>query len=101
MDEAHVYDGAQGTEVALLLRRLKQRVAPATDLQCIATSASLTGSLRGDPRGEAMEFASNLFDATFEYVEGDPGRQDLVEPTRKAPRQADVATVRRAIARTS
>ncbi|BBX50352.1 DEAD/DEAH box helicase [Mycolicibacterium poriferae] len=83
MDEAHVYDGAQGTEVALLLRRLKQRVAPATDLQCIATSASLTGSLRGDPRGEAMEFASNLFDATFEYVEGDPGRQDLVEPTRK------------------
>lgn len=83
MDEAHVYDGAQGTEVALLIRRLKQRVAPASNIQCIATSASLTGSVRDDPRGEAMEFASNLFDAPFEYVEGDRARQDLVEPRRK------------------
>ncbi|CCK63174.1 DEAD/DEAH box helicase [Mycobacterium canetti] len=83
MDEAHVYDGAQGSEVALLMRRLKQRVAPGAQLQCIATSASLTGSVRNDPRGEAMEFARNLFDAPFEYVEGDSSRQDLVEPTRK------------------
>lgn len=83
MDEAHVYDGAQGTEVALLIRRLKQRVAPNSNIQCIATSASLTGSVRNDPRGEAMEFASNLFDAPFEYVDGDSTRQDLVEPHRK------------------
>ncbi|MBB2769115.1 UNVERIFIED_ORG: ATP-dependent helicase YprA (DUF1998 family) [Mycolicibacterium obuense] len=83
MDEAHVYDGAQGSEVALLIRRLKQRVAPDSNIQCIATSASLTGSVRNDPRGEAMDFASNLFDAPFEYVEGDANRQDLVEPTRK------------------
>ena len=83
MDEAHVYDGAQGSEVALLLRRLKQRVAPKRDLQCIATSASLTGSVRNDPHGEAMAFARNLFDAPFEYVGGDSSRQDLVEPTRK------------------
>jgi ATP-dependent helicase YprA (DUF1998 family) len=83
MDEAHVYDGAQGSEVALLMRRLKQRVAPGSDLQCIATSASLTGSVRNDPHGEAMTFASNLFDAPFEYVDGDSERQDLVEPTRK------------------
>src|SRR5690606_1914675 len=45
MDEAHVYDGAQGSEVALLIRRLKQRVASDATLQCIATSASLTGSV--------------------------------------------------------
>jgi ATP-dependent helicase YprA (DUF1998 family) len=83
MDEAHVYDGAQGTEVALLLRRLKQRVAPTSSLQCIATSASLTGSVRNDPHGEAMAFASNLFDAPFEYVAGETARQDLVEPTRR------------------
>ncbi|PND55343.1 DEAD/DEAH box helicase [Mycobacterium sp. ENV421] len=83
MDEAHVYDGAQGSEVALLIRRLKQRVAPGANLQCIATSASLTGSVRNDPRGEAMEFAANLFDAPFEYVEGDAQRQDLVEPVRQ------------------
>ncbi|MFL0176824.1 DEAD/DEAH box helicase [Mycobacterium sp. SMC-13] len=83
MDEAHVYDGAQGSEVALLMRRLKQRVAPGANLQCIATSASLNGSVRNDPRGEAMEFATNLFDAKFEYADGDSARQDLVEPVRK------------------
>jgi ATP-dependent helicase YprA (DUF1998 family) len=83
MDEAHVYDGAQGTEVALLLRRLKQRVAPTATLQCIATSASLTGSSYDDPHGEAMVFAQNLFDAKFEYVDSDSARQDLVEPTRR------------------
>lgn len=83
MDEAHVYDGAQGSEVALLMRRLQQRVAPDSSIQCIATSASLTGSVRNDPRGEAMEFAANLFDAPFEYVEGDLTKQDLVEPVRK------------------
>ncbi|WP_338041799.1 DEAD/DEAH box helicase [Mycobacterium heckeshornense] len=83
MDEAHVYDGAQGSEVALLLRRLRQRVAPKTNLQCIATSASLVASVRNDPHREIMTFAHNLFDAPFEYVDGDSSRQDLVEPTRK------------------
>lgn len=77
LDEAHVYDGAQGSEVALLLRRLRQRVAPNSTLQCIATSASLDG----EPE-EAMTFARSLFHADFEYDETDPDRQDLVKPTR-------------------
>ena len=77
LDEAHVYDGAQGAEVALLLRRLRQRVAPKSRLQCIATSASLDGAPE-----EAMRFAQNLFHADFEYVEDDPHRQDLVKPVR-------------------
>src|SRR5699024_8939995 len=42
MDEAHVYAGAQGAEVGMLLRRLKDRVErPESPIQCIATSASL------------------------------------------------------------
>ncbi|SMG44618.1 Helicase conserved C-terminal domain-containing protein [Rhodococcus rhodochrous J3] len=82
LDEAHVYDGAQGSEVALLLRRLRQRVAPDSTLQCIATSASLDG----EPQ-EAMTFARNLFQADFEYVEDDPARQDLVTPTRLERRE--------------
>ncbi|WP_435277826.1 DEAD/DEAH box helicase [Rhodococcus yananensis] len=77
LDEAHVYDGAQGAEVALLLRRLRQRVAPKSTLQCIATSASLDG----EP-AEAMRFARNLFQTEFEYVPDDPDRQDLVKPVR-------------------
>lgn len=77
LDEAHVYDGAQGSEVALLLRRLRQRVAPEASLQCIATSASLDGA-----PDEAMTFARNLFHAKFEYDALDTTRQDLVSPTR-------------------
>lgn len=86
LDEAHVYDGAQGSEVALLLRRLRQRVAPKTNLQCVATSASLEGSSPDAAPGEAMTFARNLFDATFEFVAGDVERQDLIKPTRQERR---------------
>ncbi|MGV9414756.1 DEAD/DEAH box helicase [Nocardia sp. NPDC003693] len=85
LDEAHVYDGAQGSEVALLLRRLRERVARGTRLQCIATSASLTGKTEQTQGPEATDFATRLFDAPFEFVEGDPARQDLVIATR-APR---------------
>ncbi|OHU97396.1 DEAD/DEAH box helicase [Mycobacterium talmoniae] len=86
LDEAHVYDGAQGSEVAMLLRRLRQRVARGNSLQCIATSASLTGTSPDKAPGEAMKFARNLFNAEFEYIESDPDRQDLVTATRQGRR---------------
>lgn len=86
LDEAHVYDGAQGCEVAMLLRRLRQRVAGGNDLQCVATSASLTGTSSDKAPGEAMKFARNLFDASFEFIESEPGRQDLVTATRQERR---------------
>src|SRR5205807_8699337 len=42
LDEAHLYQGAQGTEVALLLRRLVSRLrAPRERVRFILTSASL------------------------------------------------------------
>ncbi|TWS20023.1 DEAD/DEAH box helicase [Tsukamurella asaccharolytica] len=77
LDEAHVYDGAQGSEVALLLRRLRQRVAPTASLQCIATSASLDGTPE-----ETASFARNLFAVDFEFSEGDTARQDVIYATR-------------------
>ncbi|MEZ0383991.1 DEAD/DEAH box helicase [Mycobacterium sp. pW045] len=86
LDEAHVYDGAQGSEVAMLLRRLRQRVASGKALQCIATSASLTGTSSANAPAEAMKFARDLFDAPFEYVDSDPNRQDLVTATREPHR---------------
>ncbi len=82
LDEAHVYDGAQGSEVGLLLRRLRDRVGGDTPLQCIATSASLSGSTDGRQGAEATAFAQKLFDAPFEFVDDDPARQDLVTATR-------------------
>lgn len=86
LDEAHVYDGAQGSEVAMLLRRLRQRVANGNPLQCIATSASLTGTSPDKAPGEIMKFARNLFDARFEFIESEPARQDLVTATRQERR---------------
>ncbi|GAB3690712.1 DEAD/DEAH box helicase [Corynebacterium nasicanis] len=73
LDEAHVYAGAQGTEVAMLLRRLKDRVGRDRHLQCIATSASLEGTEK-----RIMDFGTTLFGEPFEYIAENPLRQDLV-----------------------
>jgi len=77
LDEAHVYDGAKAAEVAMLLRRLHDRVAPEQPLQCIATSATV-----GDDPAKVTDFARKLFNVPFEWVPDDPGRQDLVRATR-------------------
>lgn len=76
IDEAHVYAGAQGTEVAMLLRRLKDRVARGKKLQCIATSASLEGSNQ-----RITDFGSDIFGEPFEFDDSDETRQDIVRAT--------------------
>jgi ATP-dependent helicase YprA (DUF1998 family) len=76
LDEAHVYDGAKAEEVGMLLRRLRERVGRGhgeAAFQAIATSATV-----GDHPRAVMDFAAKLFDAPFEWVDGDPARQDLV-----------------------
>lgn len=78
MDEAHVYAGAQGTEIGMLLRRLKDRVVRDRPLQCIATSASLEGTEQ-----QIMDFGSDIFGEPFEFVAEDPSRQDLVRATKE------------------
>ncbi|MFD0801756.1 DEAD/DEAH box helicase, partial [Streptomonospora algeriensis] len=78
LDEAHVYDGAKAAELAMLLRRLRDRVAPSQELQCIATSATV-----GDDAAAVTGFASRLFNAEFTWDETDTDRQDLVQATRR------------------
>ena len=76
LDEAHVYDGAKAEEVGMLLRRLRERVGRGQDdaaFQAIATSATVGGHPRA-----VIDFAAKLFDLPFEWVDGDPARQDLV-----------------------
>lgn len=72
LDEAHTYSGAQGIEVSMLMRRLKHRLEKDPgDVQCIATSATLTN----DDASEATVFADNLFGESFEepdIIFGDP-----------------------------
>lgn len=79
LDEAHIYTGAKGTEMGYLLRRLKERVAGGERgrLRCIATSATLGGGSEDYPA--LAEFASQLFDESFDYLPEDESRQDVVE----------------------
>lgn len=67
LDEAHQYRGSRGTEMAMLVRRLKQRLREGgrrEGFTCIATSATLVGGL-GD-RTDAARFASDLFGEPFD-----------------------------------
>jgi ATP-dependent helicase YprA (DUF1998 family) len=79
VDEAHVYDGSQGAEIAMLLRRVRDRVAPNRAIQCIATSATVGGDV--DP-GAVTRFATSLFGQEFDWAQQDPNRQDLVTARR-------------------
>ena len=69
LDEAHLYRGAAGTEVALLLRRLRKRLGIEADrLQVICTSASFSNPAK------AAEFGASLTGkaaADFEVIRGD------------------------------
>ncbi len=75
LDEAHIYKGANGTEIALLLRRLKERVCKnkKKKIQCIATSATL-GNKEGLP--ELAVFATDIFAESF-------AENDIVTAKRK------------------
>lgn len=61
LDELHTYRGRQGADVALLVRRVRERLSP-EKLQCIGTSATMAseGSLEDKARVVAR-VASKLF----------------------------------------
>ena len=62
LDEAHTYTGARGTEIAYLIRRLKERldIRPGDGkLRCIATSASLP--MHQSAGQEISQFVADLF----------------------------------------
>jgi ATP-dependent helicase YprA (DUF1998 family) len=82
LDEAHVYDGASGIEIAMLLRRLKDRVTKSEPgrLRCIATSATLGRGAEDFP--DLVAFAGEIFGERFEWQEDNSKRQDVVVATR-------------------
>lgn len=65
LDEAHTYTGAKGIEMAMLLRRLKDRVVRSEPgrLQCIATSATLGGGEEDYPA--VARYAARLCSEAF------------------------------------
>jgi len=63
VDELHTFDGAQGTDLALLLRRLKARLkTPEGYLICTGTSATLGGNSDSSP---LREYARQIFGVDF------------------------------------
>lgn len=64
VDELHTFDGAQGTDLACLIRRLKSRLhTPEGTLCCVGTSATL-----GDDAGAVqtlINYASDIFGESF------------------------------------
>jgi superfamily II DNA/RNA helicase len=60
LDELHTYRGRQGADVALLVRRVRERLSGS--LQCIGTSATMKSEGTVEQRGRAVaEVATKLF----------------------------------------
>ena len=62
VDELHTFDGAQGTDLACLMRRLRTRLQADEDLVCVGTSATLGGE---ESREQIIGYASSLFHQPF------------------------------------
>ncbi|MGB3494947.1 MAG: DEAD/DEAH box helicase [Elainellaceae cyanobacterium] len=64
VDEFHTFDGAQGTDLACLIRRLKHRLqVPPQHLACVGTSATLGGESN---RQDMLDYAQTIFQEPFD-----------------------------------
>lgn len=76
VDEFHTFDGAQGTDLACLLRRLKARLnTPLGYLCCVGTSATMGDK---DSDGEIRKYAAKVFGEPFD--EGAVITEDRLSP---------------------
>lgn len=86
IDEAHIYSGALGTEIAYLLRRLKARIESETgklpNLHCYATSATI-GSEEDMPK--VAQFSQDLFGEPFSSENDD---LDVITSEKDQPQDA-------------
>lgn len=91
LDELHTYRGRQGADVAMLMRRVRERLTPDKTPICIGTSATMASEEAGGSSSAVAGVASRLFGADI--------RQDAViietlkratDPERKV---ADIAHI--------
>jgi len=47
VDELHTFDGARGTDLACLIRRLRDRLGAGPELACVSTSATMGTETNG------------------------------------------------------
>ena len=65
LDELHTYDGAQGTDVANLIRRLKLKLSlPKHHLCPVGTSATISGGAQS--KQQLISYASDVFGEDFD-----------------------------------
>ena len=91
LDEAHIYRGAKGIEMAMLLRRLKDRVRAGgreDSFRCIATSATIASGHGEDERQAVADFAKELFGEPFQTRGIVFGRYE--EAASRAERESDI-----------
>ncbi len=107
-DELHTYRGRQGADVAMLIRRLKERCG-APNLVHVGTSATMVADRGATPearRAAVAEFASRLFgqSLTAEHVieetlvtftDGDPPSRGELAAALGGPLPRDTAAFRR------
>src|SRR5690606_26898192 len=66
LDELHTYRGRQGADVAMLVRRMRDRLCPDRPPVCIGTSATMASEGSGDRRAEIVSaVATRLFGASI------------------------------------
>lgn len=87
LDEIHVYGGSAGTEIGLLLRRVRERVLgdSGRHFQCFGTSATLGDGEKDYP--DLTAFAEQLFNEPFEW--NPPEQRDVIGATRKSLTRSD------------
>ena len=80
LDEMHIYNGARGAEIAMLLRRVRDRVNRSEPgrLQFIGTSATLGHGEQAAPR--IAKYAADLFGERVKHHSHDQQRQDIITP---------------------
>jgi len=80
LDEVHSYQGAQGAELSMLMRRVKDRVVDSEKgrIQFIGTSATLGGT--AEEMTEIVDFGSSLFGENLEFVAKEDSLQDIILP---------------------
>ncbi|MBX7133455.1 MAG: DEAD/DEAH box helicase [Fimbriimonadaceae bacterium] len=86
LDELHTYRGRQGADVAMLVRRVRDRMNP--DLLCVGTSATMaTEGLASDKATVVARVASRLFGANVS-----PANVVTETLRRVTPDSADIST---------
>ena len=95
LDEMHTYSGRQGADMAMLVRRFKNRTGTTDTLRCIGTSATVDSdpvtastsiaAFASDLFGEPFDPAHVVADRFADPITIDPGDPSSVFPPRPCP----------------